>query len=169
MLQSREWGWHFHNGSTSAWNAWFGKHCSNKLNKITDWLIFIRIKKLYCSLLFFGGLFLWRRKKLKFIKNKNMYLIYFCQLITVLKSGKVQIRDTLQGTVLCEPILPKSHELMTPWDPVVAVGAMGQVLFLKGKQKHKINAMNVRLTSLLPNIYFQWVYYGKSNRCKLGK
>lgn len=70
-----------------------------------------------------------------------MYLIYFCQLITVLKSGKVQVRDTLQGTVLCEPILPKSHELMTPWDPVVAVGAMGQVLFLKGKQKHKINAM----------------------------
>lgn len=56
-------------------------------------------------------------------------------LITVLKSGKVQIRDTLQGTVLCEPILPKSHELMTPWDPVVAVGAMGQVLFLKGNNK----------------------------------
>lgn len=71
MLQSREWGWHFHNGSTSTWNAWFGKHCSNNLNKITDWLIFIRIKKLYCSLLFFGGLFLWRRKKLKFIKNKT--------------------------------------------------------------------------------------------------
>lgn len=83
-----------------------------------------------------------------------MCLIYFCQLITVLKSGKVQIRDTLQGTVLCEPILPKSHELMTPWDPVVAVGAMGQVLFLKGKQKHKINAMNVKLTSLLPSIIF---------------
>ncbi|XP_052699302.1 WD repeat-containing protein 93-like isoform X9 [Crassostrea angulata] len=56
-------------------------------------------------------------------------------LITVLKSGKVQIRDTLQGTVLCEPVLPKSHELMTPWDPVVAVGAMGQVLFLKGNNK----------------------------------
>lgn len=92
--------------------------------------------------------------KLKFIKNKNMCLIYFCQLITVLKSGKVQIRDTLQGTVLCEPILPKSHELMTPWDPVVAVGAMGQVLFLKGKQKHKINATNVKLTSLLPSIIF---------------
>lgn len=56
-------------------------------------------------------------------------------LITVLKSGKVQIRDTLQGTVLCEPVLPKSHELMTPWDPVVAVGAMGQVLFVKGNNK----------------------------------
>lgn len=55
------------------------------------------------------------------------------QLITVLKSGKVQIRDSLQGTVLCEPILPKSHELMAPWDPVVAVGAMGQILFLKGE------------------------------------
>lgn len=70
-----------------------------------------------------------------------MYVIYFCQLITVLKSGKVQIRDTLQGTVLCEPVLPKSHELMTPWDPVVAVGAMGQVLFVKGKQNHKINVI----------------------------
>ncbi|XP_048736712.1 WD repeat-containing protein 93-like isoform X3 [Ostrea edulis] len=56
-------------------------------------------------------------------------------LITVLKSGKVQIRDSLQGTVLCEPILPKSHELMAPWDPVVAVGAMGQILFLKGNNK----------------------------------
>lgn len=82
-----------------------------------------------------------------------MYLIYFWQLITVVKSGKVQIRDTLQGTVLCEPVLPKSHELMTPWDPVVAVGAMGQVLFLKGKQKHKMNAMNVKLTNLLPCKY----------------
>ncbi|XP_078314184.1 WD repeat-containing protein 93-like isoform X3 [Crassostrea virginica] len=56
-------------------------------------------------------------------------------LITVLKSGKVQIRDTLQGTVLCEPVLPSSHELMTPWDPVVAVGGMGQLLFLKGNNK----------------------------------
>ncbi|XP_062569535.1 WD repeat-containing protein 93-like isoform X1 [Saccostrea cucullata] len=56
-------------------------------------------------------------------------------LITILKSGKVQIRDTLQGKVLCEPVLPKSHELMTPWDPVVAVGAMGQLLFLKGNNK----------------------------------
>ena len=57
---------------------------------------------------------------------------FFFKLITVLKSGKVQIRDTLQGTVLCEPVLPSSHELMTPWDPVVAVGGMGQLLFLKG-------------------------------------
>lgn len=99
-------------------------------------------------------IYFYKKKKLKLNESKNMYVIYFCQLITVLKSGKVQIRDTLQGTVLCEPVLPKSHELMTPWDPVVAVGAMGHVLFLKGKQKHKINVKNIKLTSLLAGIFF---------------
>lgn len=66
------------------------------------------------------------------LKSWCYILDFFFKLITVLKSGKVQIRDTLQGTVLCEPVFPSSHELMTPWDPVVAVGGMGQLLFLKG-------------------------------------
>ncbi|XP_053405334.1 WD repeat-containing protein 93-like isoform X3 [Mercenaria mercenaria] len=56
-------------------------------------------------------------------------------LLTVTRKGDVQIRDTLQGTVLCQIQLPATHELSSPWDPVLAVGGQGQNMYVKGNVK----------------------------------
>ncbi|XP_060554137.1 WD repeat-containing protein 93-like isoform X3 [Ruditapes philippinarum] len=56
-------------------------------------------------------------------------------LLTVTRKGDIQIRDTLQGTILCEIQLPSTHELSSPWDPVLAVGGQGQNMYVKGNQK----------------------------------
>ncbi|XP_052098302.1 WD repeat-containing protein 93-like isoform X4 [Mytilus californianus] len=52
-------------------------------------------------------------------------------ILTVLQNGNVQIRDVLQGKVLCEMKVPDTHEIMSPWDPVVAIGNTGQTLYLR--------------------------------------
>lgn len=63
MLQCREWGWHFYNGSTNTWNAWFGKHCLNKIYTMIDWLICIHMKKNYIDL--------WNSVVVYFYKKRN--------------------------------------------------------------------------------------------------
>ena len=42
------------------------------------------------------------------------------------------MRETLQGTVLCQVQMPDMFEMASPWDPVLAVGAQGQLLYVKG-------------------------------------
>lgn len=56
-------------------------------------------------------------------------------ILTVLQNGTVQIRDTMQGKVLCEMKIPESHELMSPWDPVVTIGNNGHTLYLRAIEK----------------------------------
>ena len=57
-------------------------------------------------------------------------------MLTVLESGNVQIRDIMQGKILCEMKVPETHEIMSPWDPVVAIGNKGQILYLRGIVLH---------------------------------
>lgn len=56
-------------------------------------------------------------------------------ILTVLHSGSVQLRDVLQGKILCEMKVPDTHELMSPWDPVVAVSNTGNMLYLRAIEK----------------------------------
>lgn len=48
------------------------------------------------------------------------------------RKGDIQIRDTLQGTIICQVHLPETHELSSPWEPVLAVGGQGQNMYVKG-------------------------------------
>jgi hypothetical protein len=57
-------------------------------------------------------------------------------MLTVLENGNVQIRDIMQGKILCEMKVPETHEIMSPWDPVVAIGNKGQILYLRGIVLH---------------------------------
>ncbi|KAK3097698.1 hypothetical protein FSP39_012246 [Pinctada imbricata] len=56
-------------------------------------------------------------------------------MVTMLRSGCVQIRDIIAGKILCETVLPRMFELSTPWEPVAAVGGMGQMLYVRGIPK----------------------------------
>ncbi|KAL3866222.1 hypothetical protein ACJMK2_043544 [Sinanodonta woodiana] len=56
-------------------------------------------------------------------------------ILTVVNKGTVQIRDILKGIILFEIKFPETHELTTPWEPVYAVGGLGQMLYVKGTLK----------------------------------
>ncbi|KAK3602510.1 hypothetical protein CHS0354_029323 [Potamilus streckersoni] len=56
-------------------------------------------------------------------------------ILTVINKGIVQIRDILKGIILFEIKVPETHELTTPWEPVYAIGGLGQMLYVKGTLK----------------------------------
>lgn len=68
-------------------------------------------------------------------------------MLTVLESGNVQIRDIMQGKILCEMKVPETHEIMSPWDPVVAIGNKGQILYLRAIEKDPPKAEEVTITT----------------------
>ncbi|KAJ8304576.1 hypothetical protein KUTeg_018159 [Tegillarca granosa] len=55
--------------------------------------------------------------------------------IAVLKCGGIQLRDTLQGTIICEVLVPDNYELTTPWEPIITIGGLGQILYVRGTKK----------------------------------
>ncbi|XP_069138449.1 WD repeat-containing protein 93-like isoform X3 [Argopecten irradians] len=57
--------------------------------------------------------------------------------LVVLKKGTVQIRHTLQGNVLCETKLPPTHQVVTPWDPIITTACRGERLFVRGEAKEE--------------------------------
>ena len=54
-------------------------------------------------------------------------------MLVVLQGGAVQIRHVLQGTVLLQTTLPSTHELVTPWDPIITTGTQGAYLYVRCK------------------------------------
>ncbi|OWF46969.1 WD repeat-containing protein 93 [Mizuhopecten yessoensis] len=55
--------------------------------------------------------------------------------MVVLKKGAIQIKHTLNGNVLCEAKLPPTHQLVTPWDPIITTACRGERLFVRGEAK----------------------------------
>jgi len=55
------------------------------------------------------------------------------QMLVVTRGGAVQIRDSNQASTLCQVELPPSHDLTSPWEPVIALGNQGKTLFVKGQ------------------------------------
>ncbi|XP_052796176.1 WD repeat-containing protein 93-like isoform X3 [Mya arenaria] len=58
-------------------------------------------------------------------------------MLVVTRDGSVQVRDCLQGNVVCQVNLPGSHELTAPWEPIITLGGQGQSLFVKGSERLK--------------------------------
>ena len=58
--------------------------------------------------------------------------MFLCQMLTVTQAGDVQIRDTVGGKILCQIKLPDNCEILTPWEPILALGSEGQILYVKG-------------------------------------
>ncbi|XP_033749813.1 WD repeat-containing protein 93-like isoform X3 [Pecten maximus] len=57
--------------------------------------------------------------------------------MVVLKKGTIQIRHTLHGNVLCETKLPPTHQVVTPWDPIITTACRGERLFVRGEAKEE--------------------------------
>ena len=43
------------------------------------------------------------------------------------------LQDVISTNTLCEICLPATHELTTPWQPILSVSAYGQMLYIKGR------------------------------------
>lgn len=57
-------------------------------------------------------------------------------IMTCHQNGQVFLQDlTQQGHQLCEVTLPTSHQLTSPWQPVIAVGNKGQMLYIRATQE----------------------------------
>jgi len=49
------------------------------------------------------------------------------------KNGTMFLQDVTSSKTLCEVALPITHELTTPWQPVMSIAACGQMLYIKGR------------------------------------
>lgn len=54
------------------------------------------------------------------------------QCLMVQKDGNLYLKDIPTGVKVCQLALPNTHQIMSPWEPVVAFGGRGQLLFVKG-------------------------------------
>ncbi|KAK7115868.1 WD repeat-containing protein 93-like isoform X2 [Littorina saxatilis] len=52
--------------------------------------------------------------------------------LMVQKDGNLYLKDIQTGVEVCQLALPNTHQIMSPWEPVVAFGGRGQLLFVKG-------------------------------------
>ncbi|XP_067928746.1 WD repeat-containing protein 93-like [Watersipora subatra] len=58
-------------------------------------------------------------------------------ILKVHKNGTMFLQDVISAKTLCEIALPTSHELTTPWQPVMSISAFGQMLYIKGSQRNE--------------------------------
>ncbi|XP_052279521.1 WD repeat-containing protein 93-like isoform X3 [Dreissena polymorpha] len=56
-------------------------------------------------------------------------------LLTVTRRGDIQIRDCLQGNIVCQVQVPDTHEITSPWEPVLSLGGLGQSMYVKATKK----------------------------------
>ncbi|XP_023932289.1 WD repeat-containing protein 93 isoform X1 [Lingula anatina] len=58
-------------------------------------------------------------------------------ILVVKRNGTAFLLDVTKGNSLplCQVNLPTTHELTTPWDPVITVGGQGHMMYLKASQK----------------------------------
>lgn len=67
-------------------------------------------------------------------KEENQITLVLClQALMVQKNGTLYLKDIQRGTKVCQLTLPETHQLASPWDPIVAFGGQGQLLFVKGQ------------------------------------
>ncbi|XP_046350469.2 WD repeat-containing protein 93-like isoform X7 [Haliotis rufescens] len=53
-------------------------------------------------------------------------------LLVVQQNGSLLLKDVVTGSNLCQMTLPSTHQLTNPWEPVLAFGSGGQLLYVKG-------------------------------------
>ncbi|XP_005089078.1 WD repeat-containing protein 93 isoform X2 [Aplysia californica] len=54
-------------------------------------------------------------------------------IIYVQKNGSLYIKDIGTGAALCQVVLPPTHSLQSPWEPIFALGGGGNFLFVKAE------------------------------------
>ncbi|XP_059177210.1 WD repeat-containing protein 93-like isoform X2 [Physella acuta] len=58
-------------------------------------------------------------------------------LLYVERNGRLFIKDICSGETVAQMALPTSYHLQSPWEPVYAVGAGGQILYVKAEGTNK--------------------------------
>ncbi|XP_046574489.1 WD repeat-containing protein 93-like [Haliotis rubra] len=53
-------------------------------------------------------------------------------LLVAQQNGSLLLKDVTTGSNLCQMTLPSTHQLTNPWEPVLAFGSGGQLLYVKG-------------------------------------
>lgn len=52
--------------------------------------------------------------------------------LVVQKNGKLYLKDVQTGVLVCQLALPETHQLSSPWEPILSFGGRGQLLYVKG-------------------------------------
>ncbi|XP_064607659.1 WD repeat-containing protein 93-like isoform X2 [Liolophura sinensis] len=53
-------------------------------------------------------------------------------VLQVLRNGSIYLQDVISGQLICQVTLPKSHDMATPWQPLIALGGGGKMMYVKG-------------------------------------
>ncbi|XP_067664699.1 WD repeat-containing protein 93-like isoform X1 [Haliotis asinina] len=53
-------------------------------------------------------------------------------LLVAQQNGSLLLKDVTTGSNLCQMTLPSTHQLTNPWEPILAFGSGGQLLYVKG-------------------------------------
>nr|KAG5699569.1 hypothetical protein BaRGS_033765 [Batillaria attramentaria] len=53
--------------------------------------------------------------------------------LVVQKNGKVYLKDIETGVLVCQLALPDTHQVSSPWEPIISFGGRGELLFVKGE------------------------------------
>ncbi|XP_047220025.1 WD repeat-containing protein 93 isoform X1 [Girardinichthys multiradiatus] len=59
--------------------------------------------------------------------------------LVVQRSGKIILKDVLNSATVCHLTLPTSYQIASPYNPVYALNAKQQVLFIRGDRKTSCN------------------------------
>ncbi|XP_070543569.1 WD repeat-containing protein 93-like isoform X2 [Ptychodera flava] len=55
-------------------------------------------------------------------------------ILTVKQNSEAMLHDISKCQTLCEITLPQTHKMTSPWTPVLAIGAEGQMMYVRGTQ-----------------------------------
>ncbi|KAK5610786.1 hypothetical protein CRENBAI_026605, partial [Crenichthys baileyi] len=64
--------------------------------------------------------------------------------LVVQRSGKIILKDVLNRATVCHLTLPTSYRIASPFNPVYALNAKQQVLFIRGDQETSCNDLSKR-------------------------
>lgn len=56
-------------------------------------------------------------------------------MLSIRHNGTIEIRDVIKGTSLCHLVLPNTHNVALPWQPIITVGGNGHMLYVKGTHR----------------------------------
>ncbi|GCB70057.1 hypothetical protein scyTo_0005601 [Scyliorhinus torazame] len=90
------------------------------------------------------------------------------KLLLIFTNGTIALLDLIQGDVLCHCILPPSHVIASPWEPVFGFDKGGSFLFIKGDEKLNDDSLD-RKESSSSLFAFSLLFLFPLDNCRKGK
>ncbi|XP_038670562.1 WD repeat-containing protein 93 [Scyliorhinus canicula] len=90
------------------------------------------------------------------------------KFLLIFTNGTIALLHLTQGDVLCQCILPPSHVIASPWEPVFGFDKGGSFLFIKGDEKLNDDSLD-RKESSSSLFAFSLLFLFSLDSCRKGK